>query len=279
MADAITAHYSKALSINLILERIHAHYPDGPDLFQLAPVDQLHTGGIKASEKLLAHLTPEQRVLDIGAGLGGIMRLATELKGCQVIGLDITHPFNLLNRQIGQLWDATRPMTVATADGQQLPFADASFDRVLCQHSLVNIPDKPAALQEAHRVLKADGALVLHEILQGPNYTQLTYPVPWARDASTSHLMQADQLQQLLHSAGFEISHYEDWSDNARQWRKRQSNKEASGAPTAAALSPALVLGPDFATMGRNIMQGLESNALQVIELVARPRPVHQQNA
>jgi len=274
MSDEITDHYSNALSTELILERIRAHYPDGPDLYQLAPIDQLHTGGIRASEKLLSHLSAGQQILDIGAGLGGIMRLASASKDCTVIGLDITHPFNQLNRQIGQLWKPQQPMTVTTADGQQLPFANDCFDRILCQHSLVNIPDKTAALREAHRTLRTDGRLVLHELLQGPNFDQLQYPVPWARSANTSHLMKPDELQQLLKESGFIITHYDDWSESAQAWRQKQSGKEQSGRTQQAPLSPALVLGPEFASMGRNIMQGLSQGALQVVEIVASPANV-----
>jgi len=270
MTKSITDHYSNHLDGQHILTQIDAHYPQGPDTYQLAPVDQLHTGGIKASEHLLTHLEAGQQVLDIGSGLGGVMRLISEQANCKVIGVDLTHNFNQLNTEIGKRWNSKTPMLTATADGQRLPFINQSFDCVLYQHSLVNMPDKLAALNEATRVLKDEGKVILHELIQGPAYDTLQYPVPWASKAENSHLMTIPELTQLLTQAGLHQCSISDWSDNARQWRQRQISKENGTAITTAPLSPALVLGKHFKLMGKNIMQGLAENAIQVIEVVAQ---------
>jgi hypothetical protein len=38
------------------------------------------------------------------------------------------------------------------ADAAALPFADASFDAVVCQFGLMFFPDKPKSFSEVHRV-------------------------------------------------------------------------------------------------------------------------------
>ena len=49
------------------------------------------------------------------------------------------------------------------ARGQALPFADASFDGVLCMNALHHLPSYAAALRDIHRVLKPGGRAVFSE--------------------------------------------------------------------------------------------------------------------
>ena len=54
------------------------------------------------------------------------------------------------------------------ADAHRLPFADASFDTVVCTYSLCNIPDPYQAVGEMRRVLRPDGKLVLVDHIRSP---------------------------------------------------------------------------------------------------------------
>lgn len=48
------------------------------------------------------------------------------------------------------------------ADATNLPFADCSFDAVVCQFGLMFFPDKHQAVREAYRVLKPGGVFVFN---------------------------------------------------------------------------------------------------------------------
>jgi ubiquinone/menaquinone biosynthesis C-methylase UbiE len=50
------------------------------------------------------------------------------------------------------------PFLPVAADGQALPFEDASFDAVICQLGLQFFPDPARGLREFRRVLRRDGA-------------------------------------------------------------------------------------------------------------------------
>jgi len=100
-----------------------------------------------------ARLLPGQRVLDLASGPGLLARSAREAVGASglAVASDISE---------GQLACCPDLLRVA-ADGEALPFADGSFNRVLCGLGLMFFPDDQAALREIRRVLAPDGLLAL----------------------------------------------------------------------------------------------------------------------
>jgi SAM-dependent methyltransferase len=57
--------------------------------------------------------------------------------------------------------DLLSPLADVKADICALPFADNSYDFILCNHVLEHIPDDFKAMQELHRVLKPGGTAIL----------------------------------------------------------------------------------------------------------------------
>ncbi len=275
MPSSLAHHYHQGLRDQDILHQLRAHYPDGPTLHQLAPLDQLHIGGIAASARLLGLLDQSApQVLDIGAGLGGLMRQGAAL-GFHITGLDITHRFNALNQAISQLVtnppsasSSTGSLRWVTGDACALPFGDARFDAVLFQHSLMNMPDPSPVLAECRRVLRPGGQLVMHEVVSGPHSETLRFPVPWAEGPAHSHLLTLTALTQRLQTAGFDIQHCEDWSHTALEWRQRQRQKEQ--ATRTPVVSPQWVFGERFMEMGKNLLDNLANSAINVVEISAR---------
>ncbi len=98
------------------------------------------------------------KVLDVGCGTGNYT-LDLAGKGLEVTGIDISKP--MLERARAKA--ARRGLTVrfVEADALDLPFRDGIFDAVVSVTALEFVPDMPAALREAFRVLKTGGRLVV----------------------------------------------------------------------------------------------------------------------
>ncbi|HEY5986954.1 MAG TPA: class I SAM-dependent methyltransferase [Streptosporangiaceae bacterium] len=95
-----------------------------------------------------------QRVLELGCGAGQWSRSLLEEAG-QIVGFDLSEA------QIGAARQAMRgryPLVQGAA--QQLPFADSSFDVVLCDHGALSWAPPAEAVPEAARVLRGGGRLV-----------------------------------------------------------------------------------------------------------------------
>ena len=108
-----------------------------------------------------AALQPSERVLDVACGTGVVARLAAKPVGStgQIIGLDNDAEKLGVARSLPPL----PGVSLAWQEGNAIamPFADASFDALLCQQGLQFFPDRPAALREMHRVLVPGGRVVL----------------------------------------------------------------------------------------------------------------------
>lgn len=105
-----------------------------------------------------AHIELGMRVLDIASGTGEpAISIATLLAGTgKVTATDIS-PEPL---KVGEGRAQQRNLTnirFQLADAHQLPFDDASFDRVTSRLGLMFFADLPKALREIHRVLKPGG--------------------------------------------------------------------------------------------------------------------------
>ena len=101
-----------------------------------------------------------QRVLELAAGTGVVTRqLAQQLPAeGTIVATDLNQPMLDEAARVG----TARPVDWRQADAMQLPFADASFDVVVCQFGVMFIPDKARAFGEARRVLRPGGHLLFN---------------------------------------------------------------------------------------------------------------------
>jgi ubiquinone/menaquinone biosynthesis C-methylase UbiE len=96
-----------------------------------------------------------QRVLDVSTGTGEAAQMALSITGASgcVIGADISSA--MLAAARARLGEPS--FLPVAADGQALPFRNASFDAVVCQLGLQFFPDPALGLVEFRRVLRRGG--------------------------------------------------------------------------------------------------------------------------
>src|SRR3954453_19089590 len=106
-------------------------------------------------------LRPGHRILDVACGTGIVARCAARrLDGeGRVAGLDL----NVRMLDVARSVSASEGLAIEWYEGSAfaLPFADGSFDVVLCRQALQFFPDRPAALQKMHRTLTTNGQLAV----------------------------------------------------------------------------------------------------------------------
>ena len=240
---------------------------DRLELKDLSPVDQLHTGGAASSIELFrkAGFLPEEVVLDAGCGMGGSSRLLAKEFHCRVMGLDLSDVFIECAVFLTKCTGLEESARFQEGSVTNLPFENNSFDAILCQHILMNIEDKAAAVKEFYRVLKPGGKLVLHEITQGRG-DGMCYPVPWASKASISFLETWDALAGIIEQTGFSKNFVSDESKNAGIWWEKVRKASETHTPKPDALGPGIVFGANAAFFGRNMAANFKNNAICFVE-------------
>jgi SAM-dependent methyltransferase len=148
-----------------------------------------------------------------------------------------------------------------------MPFADARFDVAYTQHVAMNIEDKARLYGEVWRVLKPGGRFGVYDLLQGPG-GDVVYPVPWARDASTSFLVAGPELRALLEAAGFTVVTWRETAVEARQWLDQMKTRMAEPDPPPSALR--LLLGDDYRPVVQNIFRNLTEDRVRPTEVICR---------
>ncbi|MGA2511514.1 MAG: class I SAM-dependent methyltransferase [Candidatus Acidiferrales bacterium] len=107
------------------------------------------------------------RALDIGTGPGQIViKLARRLTRWKFVGVDRSP--NMIGQAVANLASAGGELAgrveFQVADGNSLPFPDASFDLVLCNSVLHHLAEPGKLLAEMARLAKPGGAILLRDL-------------------------------------------------------------------------------------------------------------------
>ena len=109
----------------------------------------------------LLRLVPDSHVLDIACGAGGPSLALVERTGCRLTGLDIEAAgIAYAEAQASMRGLGDRTAFVILDCGMVLPFADGTFDAVLCIDAINHLRDRCATLSEWARLLRPGGRLV-----------------------------------------------------------------------------------------------------------------------
>lgn len=182
----------------------------GSEELSRAFYDALGADGLAARtrpewEALILHdlaelLSPGSRILDVGCGYGRIA-VPLALAGHRVSGLDLSETM-IRAAQTGAE-AAGVPIAFVVGSMTEMPYADSSFDSVLCLwsafHELLHETEQEQALREMWRVL-APGGLA---IVEGALYTPPTeHEILAGERAGDGHRVRRDVIEGHL------IPHY-----------------------------------------------------------------------
>ena len=148
-----------------------------------------------------------EKVIDAGCGIGGSSIWLANNKNCEVTGI------NIVDTQVQQASKnaikagAENEVKFLKADYAHLPIKDNTYDVFWALESVVHAPNKADVVNEAFRVLKKGGRIVMAEYLlrEKPplNKEENFYLQPWLDGWSMPSLETNSGYKEHLESAGF----------------------------------------------------------------------------
>jgi len=125
----------------------------------------------KQASQLTAGLSQGARVLEVAPGPGYLAIEIARLGGFQVAGLDISHTFVAIAAENARQAGVT--VEFRQGDVAEMPFANESFDLVVCQAAFKNFTLPRSALAEMHRVLRSGGTAVIQDMSRDATHADI----------------------------------------------------------------------------------------------------------
>jgi demethylmenaquinone methyltransferase/2-methoxy-6-polyprenyl-1,4-benzoquinol methylase len=125
-------------------------------------------------------------ILDVATGPAGVALQLASRTGGQVVGVDLTEAMIREGKANVARAGAEKQVQVVLGKGQQLPFADATFDALTFTYLLRYVEDPAATLRELARVVRPGGTVANLEFLVPASrfwrfwwwgYTRLVLPI------------------------------------------------------------------------------------------------------
>ena len=155
-----------------------------------------------------AGVTREDRVLDLGCGIGNILiALAERIDFVRPpLGVDVSPDLiRIGQREIGRAGLQDR-IGLQVAPATRLPFDDGAFDLVLTSHVLKHLDDEAllASFREVARVLRPGGRFLLWEFDKSPRSALLFWSARLSGLPPPFQLRTSAEFSRVLRLTGFQ---------------------------------------------------------------------------
>ena len=236
----------------------------------LAPVDEFHIGGRRASEEFLGQLglSAQSHILDVGCGLGGAARFVAGRYGSRVTGIDLTSEYVETGNTLCKWVGLDKRISLQQGSALAMPFPDSQFDGAYMLHVGMNIEDKEKLAAEVARVLRAGSLFGIYDVMRtAPG--DLAYPVPWAVTADLSAVAEPERYKKALEGAGFVITAERNRRDFALAFfADLRAKTAAAGGPPPLGLH--ILMGMSTPEKVQNSIDNVSKGRIAPVELIAR---------
>ncbi|MEM7338205.1 MAG: methyltransferase domain-containing protein [Actinomycetota bacterium] len=276
--NAVDEHYRQDALLSRIEAGLAAAGVTGPlSVEALAPVDEFHTGGRPATEHVLDHLDlhANDRVLDVGCGIGGAARLCAERHGCEVVGVDLTESFVATAQALTERVGLADRVQFLTADATALDpgLIGDGFAAAYQLHVGMNIADKAAHLTGLANAVRPGGRIGIYDLMltDTGSLDDLDHPLPWVSEAAENMIAPVGAYHDAVAAAGLDLHLVDDRSEPvmAAMLAAQAASADSGGPPP---LGVHLLMGDTAGLKFANMMAAFRAGRIAPVLIVAMRR-------
>ncbi|MCF8245559.1 MAG: methyltransferase domain-containing protein [Saprospiraceae bacterium] len=162
-------------------------------------------------------------ILDAGGGVGGAAMFLHENKNVEVIGITLSQKQVDFANNMAKQKKIDHKVNFLLMDYTQTTFEDESFDVVWACESVSSAPDKLLFINEAYRLLKKGGKLILSDcfITDKNQSDPHKWIKKWGETWGVSNLVTTDFFLEGLKSKGFSTAKTFDYTTKIKKSAKR----------------------------------------------------------
>lgn len=164
------------------------------------------------------NIQENQRVLDVGCGVGGPAREMVRFSGCNVVGLNNNDYQIERATHYAQKEGLSHKLSFTKGDFMQMAFPDNSFDAVYAIEATVHAPSLEGIYSQIFRVLKPGGVFGVYEWLMldkynndDPHHREIRLGIE--QGDGISNMEKVEVALKAMKAAGFELEMHEDLAD------------------------------------------------------------------
>jgi len=180
------------------------------DLARYLLGDSFHPGGLATTRRLgeMLALNPTVCLLDVACGKGTTAVFLAKEFGCNVTGIDYGQQNIDAARALAKVEQVEGHLQFERSDAETLPYADASFDAVICECAFCTFPQKSLAAAEFFRVLQPGGRVGISDLTRAKVLpSELDGLLAWI--ACIGDAQTVESYTTYLRNAGFSVDQVE----------------------------------------------------------------------
>ena len=192
------------LSIDEIQRDLDKRYVKGSAYVSTAFWDDVRAEEINKQCMDMISPTDGKQILELGCGIGGSAPFISNCGG--YIGTDLS---NEAIKTAYQHFGSKPGFSFIVMDAQEVKFPDCTFDLVIAKEVVEHVPDIKLTLQEAFRVLKPGGSILITSPNRNSLHLRINRMLGYEDfTCSFDHIRELtyEEIEQLLLELGFEIA-------------------------------------------------------------------------